>query len=57
MREPVDVRRAIRKVVANALASSPETAMDPGKVTLKDIETAARRAKQARESVLTEKRS
>lgn len=47
--------RSIRKVVANALASSPETAMDPGKVTLKDIEAAARRAKQARAVVFAEK--
>lgn len=49
--------RAIRKVVANALASSPETAMDPAKVTLKDIELAARRAKQARAEALDEQRS
>jgi AAA+ superfamily predicted ATPase len=49
--------RAIRKVVANALASSPETAMDPAKVTLKDIEQAARRAKQARIAVQTEQGS
>ena len=40
--------RAIRKVVANALASTPEVAMEPGSVTLQDIETAARRAVAAR---------
>jgi AAA+ superfamily predicted ATPase len=48
--------RAIRKVVANALASSTETAMDPGKVTLKDIERAAHCARQARKAARTEKR-
>jgi AAA+ superfamily predicted ATPase len=40
--------RAIRKAVGNALASSPETAMDPGKVTLADIRGAAEAARKAR---------
>lgn len=40
--------RAIRKMVANALASSPEVAMNPGRVTLPQIVTAARAAKLAR---------
>jgi AAA+ superfamily predicted ATPase len=40
--------RAIRKMVANALASSPETAMNPDRVTLIDLTVAARAAKEAR---------
>ncbi|MFS2318919.1 AAA family ATPase [Maricaulis sp. D1M11] len=37
--------RAIRKMVANALACRPEVAMDPSKVTLEDIYHAAQQAK------------
>lgn len=37
--------RAIRKMVANALASSPRTAMNPELVTMADLVTAARDAK------------
>lgn len=40
--------RAIRKLVSNALASSPETAMNPEKVTLNDLLAAAKAAKKAR---------
>lgn len=40
--------RAIRKMVANALASRPEVAMDPAKVTIEDLQRAAQRAKSAR---------
>lgn len=40
--------RAIRKMVANALASSPHTAMNPGQVTIEDIFNAARAAKASR---------
>jgi AAA+ superfamily predicted ATPase len=40
--------RAIRKMVANALASSPRTAMDPGSVTAGDLLTAARTASRVR---------
>jgi pachytene checkpoint protein 2 len=40
--------RAIRKMVANALASSPQTAMNPEKVTIGDLLAAARAAKLAR---------
>jgi SpoVK/Ycf46/Vps4 family AAA+-type ATPase len=40
--------RAIRKMVANALASSPTTAMNPGQVTIDNILTAARGAKASR---------
>jgi len=40
--------RAIRKMVANALASSPQTAMNPGQVTIEDIFNAARAAKASR---------
>lgn len=40
--------RAIRKMVANALASSPETALDPGSVTMGDILAAAKAAKAVR---------
>lgn len=40
--------RTIRKMVANALASSPAVAMDPNKVTLEDLATAAREARRNR---------
>jgi pachytene checkpoint protein 2 len=40
--------RAIRKTVANALASTPETAMDPNLVTIEHLITAATRAKANR---------
>lgn len=40
--------RAIRKMVANALASRPETAMDPNKVTIDDLYHAAQQAKANR---------
>ncbi|MGF1623953.1 MAG: AAA family ATPase [Alphaproteobacteria bacterium] len=40
--------RAIRKTVANALASSPQTAMNPEKVTIEDVIAAARAAKASR---------
>lgn len=40
--------RAIRKMVANALASSPQTAMDPERVTIEDLLAAARAAKAGR---------
>lgn len=40
--------RAIRKIVANALASSPQTAMNPGQVTIEDLFAAARAAKSNR---------
>ncbi|MCW5737308.1 MAG: AAA family ATPase [Enhydrobacter sp.] len=40
--------RAIRKMVANALASSPQTAMNPALVTIADLFAAARAAKAAR---------
>lgn len=40
--------RAIRKLVSNALASSPETAMNPEKVTMNDLLAAAKAAKKAR---------
>ncbi|MEQ8693937.1 MAG: AAA family ATPase [Gammaproteobacteria bacterium] len=40
--------RAIRKMVANALASSPHTAMNPGQVTVEDLFNAARTAKSSR---------
>lgn len=40
--------RAIRKMVANALASSPQTAMNPERVTIDDLLAAARAAKAAR---------
>jgi SpoVK/Ycf46/Vps4 family AAA+-type ATPase len=40
--------RAIRKMVANALASSPQTAMNPGQVTIEDVLAAARAAKTSR---------
>lgn len=40
--------RAIRKTVANALAADPETAMDPGSLSLEAILSAARTAKASR---------
>lgn len=40
--------RAIRKLVANALASSPQTAMQPDQVTVEDLLAAARAAKAVR---------
>ncbi len=40
--------RAIRKMVANALASSPQTAMNPAQVTIEDLLSAARAAKAIR---------
>ena len=40
--------RAVRKMVATALASSPETAMDPARVTMDDLVEAARSARLAR---------
>jgi SpoVK/Ycf46/Vps4 family AAA+-type ATPase len=40
--------RAIRKMVANALASSPQTAMNPEQVTVEDLFGAARAAKASR---------
>jgi AAA+ superfamily predicted ATPase len=40
--------RAIRKTVANALASSPQTAMDPERTTVQDLLSAARAAKAGR---------
>ena len=40
--------RAIRKMVANALASSPQTALDPDRVTVEDLLAAAKAAKANR---------
>ena len=40
--------RAIRKTVANALASTPQTAMNPERVTAEDLLAAARAAKAGR---------
>lgn len=40
--------RTIRKVIANALAASPQTAMNPGEVSIDDIITAAKYAKANR---------
>ena len=40
--------RAIRKMVANALASTPQTAMNPERVTIEDLLVAARAAKAGR---------
>lgn len=40
--------RAIRKMVANALASTPQTAMNPERVTIEDLLAAARAAKAGR---------
>jgi SpoVK/Ycf46/Vps4 family AAA+-type ATPase len=40
--------RAIRKTVANALASSPQTAMNPERTTVQDLLAAARAAKAGR---------
>ena len=37
--------RAIRKMVANALASSPQTALDPDRVTVEDLLASAKAAK------------
>jgi hypothetical protein len=42
--------RAIRKMVANALASSPQTAMNPERVKVDDLLAAASAAKAARMS-------
>ena len=42
--------RAIRKAVANALASSPQTAMNPGWVTIDDLLAAAIAARASRTS-------
>lgn len=42
--------RAIRKMVANALASTPQTAMNPERVTVEDLLAAARAAKAGRMS-------
>ncbi len=42
--------RAIRKMVANALAATPETAMHPEKVTIADLLAAAKNAKASRVS-------
>ena len=41
--------RAIRKMVATALASSPQTAMNPERVTIEDLLGAARAAKASRQ--------
>jgi AAA+ superfamily predicted ATPase len=43
--------RTIRKMVANALASSPQTAMHPERVTIEDLLAAARAAKANRNSM------
>ncbi len=40
--------RSIRKIVANALASDPKTAMNPEQVTIHDLLGAAKAAKQSR---------
>ena len=40
--------RAIRKMVANALANRPEVAMDPDRVTIEDLFAAAQAAKASR---------
>lgn len=40
--------RAIRKAVANALAANPKTALDPEKVTIEDLISAAKAARIAR---------
>jgi len=40
--------RAIRKMVANAIASSPQTAMNPAQVTIDDILAAAKAARTSR---------
>lgn len=40
--------RTIRKTVANALASTSETALDPNRVTIEHLSTAAKRAKASR---------
>ncbi len=41
--------RAIRKMVATALASSPQTALDPERITIEDLLAAARAAKASRQ--------
>ncbi len=41
--------RAIRKMVANALASSPQTAMNPGTITVAEVLAAAKAAKADRD--------
>jgi pachytene checkpoint protein 2 len=40
--------RSIRKMVANALASSPQTAMNPERVTIDDLLAAAKAARANR---------
>ncbi|VFR85086.1 AAA family ATPase, possible cell division control protein cdc48 [plant metagenome] len=40
--------RAIRKVVANALAADPQVAIDPNKLTLEHLRVAIRQGKQTR---------
>jgi pachytene checkpoint protein 2 len=47
--------RAIRKMVINALASSLETAMDPGSVTAQDLLAAAKAAKAAKAVTVKQK--
>lgn len=47
--------RAIRKSVANALASNPHTAMNPGAVTIENLLAAARSAKATRLHVQKER--
>ncbi len=42
--------RAIRKMVATALARNPQTALDPERVTIKDLLDAARAAKASRKT-------
>jgi SpoVK/Ycf46/Vps4 family AAA+-type ATPase len=42
--------RAIRKMVANAIASTPETAMQPGKLAIDQLQAAARAAAASRAS-------
>lgn len=48
--------RALRKLVVNAMAVRRETALDPNKLTLADLEAAARNAQAARRSVKGERR-
>ena len=40
--------RAIRKMVANAMASTPQTALDPNKVTIEHLLSSVRAAKESR---------
>jgi len=40
--------RAIRKVVANALAADPQVAIDPNKLSVEHLRSAIRQAKQMR---------